>query len=197
MEWLATTLTTWLELKKQFGKLNQRSQAPFSGPPLLTKGSRYKETESRGTDLDEANASKAEQLVQSIKILNRTRESINSTVGYPGKPGQHLDKSLSKIILTKEVELESLPRVSVIVRSSTPNTSERCEESHVPFNPRGLPADYSLPLHRYLIDSQENSLAPIASIGKQDYLVEHRLSSTVSPPEVPWSPSPIRHILLS
>ena len=177
MEWLATTLTTWLELKKQFGKLNQRSQAPFSGPPLLTKGSRYKETESCGTDLDEANAEKAEQLVQSIKILNRARESINSTAGYQGKPGQHLDKSLSKLILTKEVELESLPRVSVIVRSSTPNTSQRCEErsphSHVPFNPQGLPADYSLPLHRYLIDSQENSLAPLASIGRQDYLVEH------------------------
>ena len=141
--------------------------------------------------MNEVNAARAQELVQSIGILNRTRESIKSTEDYLGKPGQHLDRSLSRIILAKEAELESFPRASVIVRSSTPDPTSRCEErsphSHLPFDPNHIPKDYSLPL-RYLFDSQGDSVISLASVHKQGHTVDHRLSKSAPPPEVPWSP---------
>ena len=138
-----------------------------------------------------------EKVIQSISVLNRTRESLADD-SCRDKPGQLLDKALAKQIKIREIELDSLTKntpvvnnnVSVIVRSSTPDPTALCrnhQEPHFPpLTPQAVPEDHSIPLN-YFLRSIPNPGQPHLPLPPPIQQPEN-LSLNSSAPQVPWTP---------
>ena len=150
-----------------------------------------------------------ENIIKSISILNRTRESLTASGGLSDSEGQLLEKALAKQLYIRKCELDSsIPNsVSVIVRASTPNPEEICEENcsrrffSTPArspnpNPSSLaPEDYNLPLRTFLQELPEDC-SDIQIV--REPVINHSTHSLInvaegfeeSPlaPTVPWSP---------
>ena len=138
-----------------------------------------------------------EKVIQSISVLNRTRESLADD-SCRDKPGQLLDKALAKQIKIREIELDSLTEntpvvnnnVSVIVRSSTPDPTALCrnhQEPHFPpLTPQAVPEDHSIPLNYFLrsIQNPEQPHLPLPPPIQQP----ENFSLNSSAPQVPWTP---------
>ena len=71
------------------------------------------------------------EVLRSIRVLNRTRESLSANEHCSNREGQLLDKALAKQIARREAQLDSFLQrnVSVIVRTSTPNPDTSCENN--------------------------------------------------------------------
>ena len=138
-----------------------------------------------------------EKVIQSISVLNRTRESLADD-SCRDKPGQLLDKALAKQIKIREIELDSLTKntpvvnnnVSVIVRSSTPDPTALCrnhQESHFPpLTPQAVPEDHSLPLNYFLRSIHDLEQPPHLPLLRPIQQPESD-SPNSSAPQVPWN----------
>ena len=110
----------------------------------------------------ENSTEEAEVVFRRLSLLKRTRRSLTADVNYLDKSGQLLDRSLAKQEQVRQIELDSLlpNSVSVIVRSSTPEPDQPCDEIFFPHDhpppliptPHGIPEDRSIPL-RHLLNS--------------------------------------------
>ena len=66
-----------------------------------------------------------------MRSLSQTRQFLSAEDSFLEQPGQLLDRALAKQIARREAELDSLTapinkKVSVIVRSSTPDPEADC-----------------------------------------------------------------------
>ena len=87
-----------------------------------------------------------EVVFRRLSVLKRTRRSLTADVNYLDKSGQLLDRSLAKQEQARQAELDSLlpNSVSVIVRSSTPEPSQSCDEVFFPHSHPPAPGLQSL-----------------------------------------------------
>ena len=144
-----------------------------------------------------------DEVFRRLSILKRTRRSLTADVNYLDKSGQLLDRSLAKQEQVRQAELDSLlpNSVSVIVRSSTPEPDQSCDEVFFPHNhpishtptAHDIPEDRSLPL-RHLLDSLNpqnlSDCHPPPHRGDCEAVPSHPPVPgllSLSAPQVPWT----------
>ena len=139
--------------------------------------------------MDQTTPPEEKEVLRSIEVLNRTRESLSADVLCSNREGQLLDKALAKQLARREAQLDSFLQrnVSVIVRTSTPNPDTTCENNcsnqffptpnttSVPH----VPEDNNLPLRTFLHDLSHNP-------EDQPHLPPRH--PTLLAPTEPWTP---------
>ena len=156
-------------------------------------------------------SSKQEEVLRSISVLSRTRESLSASGCISDSDGQLLEKALAKQLNLRRAELDSSTpptNTSVIVRTSTPvpgvlggnsrrfvTTPARSPNPNPSFF---APEDRDLPLRTLLQDLQSYSLVDLQPHGGPAVIVhqaegdllditENFVNSPLAP-SIPWSP---------
>ena len=127
-----------------------------------------------------------------MRSLSQTREYLSAEDSFLEQPGQLLDRALAKQIARREAELDSLTaptnkKVSVIVRSSTPDPEADCSNRNpASLLPEQVPEDFSIPLN-YFFGSLEGCETPILP-PRHPVFRNNTLPVHPAGPQNPWNP---------